>query len=335
MTSHVPRLTAPRARSPRQRRTWTTAAWTVALTAGACLLAAGCSSGGTSANGTSAGGTSAGGMAEPAGRLGRAGGAGAVAGPAAHAGAAGKAGLTALPLPSGQSVIFTATLSVRTSNVQATVARATQLAQAAGGYVSGENASMTQSRRTRPMVSIQFKVPAAVYPSTLSALGSLGTNRSETQQAQDVTGTVADVNSRVTSAQAAIAQLRKLLTRAGTVGGLLNVQQQINSEEGSLEALQSQQRALARETTYATISMTITGPPPPVHHHHHAHKAAAGFLGGLTAGWRALRVVVAGLLTVAGAVLPFAIPLGLAALAAVAGRRWLGRRRAAGARPAD
>ena len=89
-----------------------------------------------------------------------------------------------------------------------------------------------------------------------------------------------------------------------------------------------------RETTYATISMTITGPPPPVHHHHHAHKAAAGFLGGLTAGWRALRVVVAGLLTVAGAVLPFAIPLGLAALAAVAGRRWLGRRRAAGARPA-
>jgi hypothetical protein len=61
----------------------------------------------------------------------------------------------------------------------------------------------------------------------------------------------------------------------------------------------------------------------------------AGFLGGLAAGWRALRVVVAALLTVAGAVLPFAIPLALAALAAVATRRWLGRRRSASARPAD
>ena len=162
----------------------------------------------------------------------------------------------------------------------------------------------------------------------------LGAKRSETQRAQDVTGTVADVNSRVASAEAAIAQLRKLLSHAGTVGGLLTVQEQINQEEASLEALQSQQRALARETSYATISMTVTGPPPPPSHHK-THPGVAGFLGGLAAGWRALRVVVAALLTLAGAVLPFAIPLGLAALAAVATRRWLDRRRSASASPAD
>jgi hypothetical protein len=233
------------------------------------------------------------------------------------------------------AVIFTATLTVHAKNLQATVARATQLAEAAGGYVSAEQASTTQSRHARPMVSIQFKVPAAAYQTTLGALGSLGTKRSETQQARDVTAAVADVHSRVASAEAAIAQLRKLLNRTGSVGGLLTVQDQINQEEASLEALQSQQRALARETSYATISMTITGPPPPAHLRHHAHKAAAGFLSGLAAGWRALRVVVAGLLTVAGAVLPFAIPLGVVALAAIAARRWLGRRRAAGTRPAD
>src|SRR5579859_3505730 len=164
MTPHVPRLTASPARSSRQRRSRAAAAWTVALVAGAgaCLLAAGCSSSGTALNGTSMAGSSAGKMAAPApaalpGRVpavGRA--------PALHSGAPGRAGLTALPLPGGQSVIFTATLNVRAPDVQATVARATQLAQAAGGYVSGENGSMTQSGRTRPMVSIQFKVPAAV-----------------------------------------------------------------------------------------------------------------------------------------------------------------------------
>ena len=322
MTAPVSRLTAPPWR-PRRA-----AAWTLLLTVGACLLAAGCSSGGTSASGTSAGSVPA--QAALPGRA-----AGAPAGNAAgSAGSGTSTGLTAVPLPGGQSVIFTATLSLRATDIQATVARATQLAQAAGGHVAGEHASMTRSRHARAMISIQFKVPAADYQSTLSALSAMGTKRSETQRAQDVTGTVADVNSRVTSAQAAIAQLRKLLSRAGTVGGLLAVQEQINQEEAGLEALQSQQRALARETTYATISMTVTGAPPP-RVHHHPHHAVAGFLGGLAAGWRALLVVVTGLLTAAGAVLPFAIPLGLAALAAVATRRWLGRRWSASARPAD
>jgi hypothetical protein len=219
--------------------------------------------------------------------------------------------------------------------VQATVARATQLAESAGGYVSGEHASVVQAgKHARPVVNIQFKVPAAAYQPTLTALGGLGTQRSETQQAQDVTGTVADVNSRVASAEAAIAQLRKLLTRAGSVGGLLTVQEQINQEEASLEALQSQQRALARETTYATISLTVTRTAPPPAQHH--HQAAAGFLRGLTAGWHALRTAVAWLLTVAGAVLPFLIPAGLAALAVIAGRRWwLGRRRAGASTAAE
>jgi hypothetical protein len=116
------------------------------------------------------------------------------------------------------------------------------------------------------------------------------------------------------------------------VSGLLSVQEQINQEEASLEALQSQQRALARETAYATISLTVTrAAAPPASHR---HQAAAGFLRGLTAGWHALRTAVTWLLTVAGAALPFLIPAGLVALAAIAGRRWwLGRRRA-GASPA-
>ena len=206
MTAPVSRLTAPLSR-PRRA-----AAWTLLLTVGTCLLAAGCSSGGssggssasgTSVNGTSAGGMSAAGIPAPApAPPGHGGGAKA----ASSAGSGASAGLAAVPLSGGQSVIFTATLSLRATDIRATVAKATQLAQAAGGYVSGEHASMTRSRHNEAMASIQFKVPAADYQSTLSALSALGATRSETQQAQDVTGTVADVNSRVASAQAAIAQ---------------------------------------------------------------------------------------------------------------------------------
>jgi len=325
MTAPVHLVSVP---APRRRAI----AQALLLAAGACVLAAGCSAGGSSAGATM--GT--------AGRPVRAG-SGSVAAPRAAlpangasgtgAAAAGTtAGLAAVPLPGGQSVIFTASLSLRTQNVQAAVARATQLTESAGGYVSGEHARTVRAgQHASPLVDVQFKVPAAAYQRTLTALGGLGTRRSETQQAKDVTGTVADVNSRVASAEAAIAQLRKLLTRTGSVSGLLSVQEQINQEEASLEALQSQQRALARETAYATISLTVTRTAAPPASHR--HRAAAGFLRGLTAGWHALRTAVTWLLTVAGAALPFLIPAGLVALAAIAGRRWLGRRRA-GASPA-
>ena len=117
--------------------------------------------------------------------------------------------------------------------------------------------------------------------------------------------------------------------------GLLNVQEQINQEEASLEALQSQQRALARETTYATISLMVTRTAPPPARSRH-HQAGAGFLRGLTAGWHALRTAVTWLLTLAGAMLPFLVPAGLVAVAAIVGRRWwLGRRRASASPAAD
>jgi hypothetical protein len=319
MTAPVHHVLAP---PPRRRA----AAQAILLAVGACVLAAGCSSAGTTTGATAGlGRAAAHNVPAPSAALPANGASG--AGAAASAGKT--AGLTAVPLPGGQSVIFTASLSLRSRDVPGTVARATRLAESAGGYVSGEHARVVHAgRRAMPVVNIQFKVPAAAYQPTLTALGGLGTTRSETQQAQDVTGTVADVTSRVASAEAAIAQLRKLLTRAGSVGGLLNVQEQINQEEASLEALQSQQRALARETTYATILLTVTRAAPPAANSHH-HTAAAGFLRGLTAGWHALRTAVTWLLTLAGAMLPFLIPAGLVALGAIAGRRWwLGRRRA-------
>jgi len=325
MTAPVYRVFAP----PRRRA----AAHAVLLAAGACVLAAGCSSAGTTSPTTAGLGRAAVATVPAPGAAGPANG---TSGAGAVASAGKTAGLAAVPLPGGQSVIFTASLSLRTRDVPGTVARATRLAESAGGYVSRENARVVQAaRHATPVVNIQFKVPAAAYQPTLTALSGLGTKRSETQQAQDVTGTVADVNSRVASAQAAIAQLRRLLTRAGSVGGLLNVQEQINQEEASLEALQSQQRALARETTYATISLMVTRTAPPPARNRH-HQAGAGFLRGLTAGWHALRTAVTWLLTLAGAMLPFLVPAGLVALAAIAGRRWwLGRRRAGGSPAAD
>jgi len=230
---------------------------------------------------------------------------------------------TAKYVASGQQLIYTAQLTVRAASVSAAMSRATSIVSGAGGYVSAENASAGQGQPSQATATVTFKIPVAGYAATLAALsgGGLGTQLSLAQQAQDVTQQVADVNSRVASDQAAIAQLRTLLKHAGDVSSLLSVQNQIDSQESDLESMLAQQNALDHETAYATVTLTLVGPKaaakPPA-------KAAPppGLAGGLVGGWHALRVTVSWLLTVIGAVAPFA-----AALAVIGGLAWWARRR--------
>ncbi len=241
--------------------------------------------------------------------------------------APGSTGTIARLVP-GSSIIYTAQLTVRASDVSSAAAQAAQIAEAAGGYVSSETASVDPDHPSRATASVQLKIPVAVYPATLGRLSSrLGTQLSLHQQAQDVTEQVADVNSQVASDQAAIAQLRALLSHAGSVGELLNVQNQINNEESSLEAMEAQQRALSHETTYATVTLTLLGPKakPLVHR----PKAPPTLAGGFSAGWRALRITVSWTLAFLGAMAPFIAILVIAGYAVYRGRRLLTRRRPA------
>jgi hypothetical protein len=293
-----------------------------ALLAGACLLAAGCSAAGSSASSSSASRPATGHAPAAVGNA--AGSAQRVPGqsPPAQGGQGQGAALAALPAPVAQSIIYTASLTVRAPNITRAATQATQLARAAGGYLSSEKTALDRSHPDLSTIGLELKIPVAAYPGTLDALGRLGTRLDQSQQAQDVTQTVADVTSRVTSAQAAIIQLRALLTRAGTVSDLLNVQNQINAEEASLEELQAQQRALTHETTYGTISLLLVTKTAPAIVH---KKARGGFLGGLAAGWHGLVRAVSVLLTGAGAALPvllLLVPLGYLAY------RWLTRRSA-------
>lgn len=293
---------------------------------GASLLLAGCSGGTSGSASFGASSPRHGTVSGSAGSTATGGGEAPLAAPAAPRGPGQSSPATTarLVVPS-RSIIYTAGLTVRAANVARAATLATSIVTATGGYVASEQALLHPPNHARATVSLQLKIPVAAYGATLRQLSStLGSQAALSQQAQDVTGEVADVNSRVTSAQAAITQLRALLRRAGSVNGLLNVQNQINAEETSLEALQAQQRALAHETTYATVSLRLVSKHAPSVM---AKKRSHGFVAGLSAGWRSLRVATSWLLTAAGAVLPFAVIIALAGGIAYRGRRRVLRRR--------
>jgi hypothetical protein len=298
------------------------AAWITAAAGLIVVLAAGCSAGPSNSSAAAPGGAVA---APAAGRVPgtvTAGGTG-----SAQAGSAQAGKSAALPAP---AIVYTASLTVRARDVSRAAGQAARIVAAAGGYVSSENTLLDRAHPEQSTVNLELKIPAAAYPVILGTLSTaLGTRISMSQQAQDVTQTVADVTSRVTSAQAAITQLRALLARAGSVGDLLTVQNQIDQEESDLESLQSRERALSHETSYATVTLMLVSKPRAVVKGH--PKLAGGFLGGLEAGWHGLRVLVSLLLTGVGAALPFAGLAAVAGYCAYRARRWLLRRRAVSA----
>jgi hypothetical protein len=269
-----------------------------------CLLLAACS------NGASTEASSAG-AAAPAARSLASGGSNSAAGNPSFAGASAGGGssakLTAGLAPAGQSIIYTASMTVRSANVAAVGRRIASIVVAAGGYTSDEQVASGTLHKTGETVNLTLKIPVPAYQSVLAQLSSpaLGKQLAMHQQATDVTEEVANVNSLVSSQEAAISALQGLLKKAASVSGLLQVQQQISDDESTLNSLLAQQRALDHETTYATVTMTLVSPP--VHAVVHAKPTRHGFVGGLAAGWRALRRATAALLTAFGAALPFLV----------------------------
>jgi hypothetical protein len=247
---------------------------------------------------------------------------------AAQGNPGGQDAATTVRLAPASSIIYTAQLTVRAADVSSAAAQAERIAAGAGGYIANETMSANPDHPSEATASVQLKIPVASYPDTLSQLArGLGTQLALRQQAQDVTQQVADVNSQVTSDQAAIAQLRALLRHAGSVADLLSVQNQINNEEASLESMQAQQRALSHQVSYATVTLTLLGPKakPAVHR----EKPPPTLAGGFGAGWRALRITVSWTLAFLGAIAPFAVILAVVGYAAYRLRRAYGPTRRA------
>lgn len=157
-------------------------------------------------------------------------------------------------------------------------------------------------------------------------LSALGAVEASYRTSEDVSAQVADVDARLQTAEASLARVRALMTKAVTIGDVVTLEAELSRRQADLESLQAQQRVLADQTAQATVTVRLIDEqaPAPV-------EASTGFVAGLKAGWDAFTGAMVVALTVLGALVPFLIvlvPVGLLAW-------WLVRRnRRTGAVPA-
>ncbi|WP_431966924.1 DUF4349 domain-containing protein [Actinacidiphila sp. bgisy160] len=202
-------------------------------------------------------------------------------------------------------IVRTATLTVEAKNVSGAVARARTLVEGTGGYVGNESTSLDDDGREYSTITL--RVPPDGYDRVLKDLSELGTLRNRKVAAQDVTGQVVDVESRLKTQRASVARVRELMDRATKLSDIVALESELSSRQADLESLEAQQASLKERTGMATITLEVQEPAV----EQAPEKDDDGFWASVGdafgSGWHAFYVTLRAVLVALAAVAPFAV----------------------------
>ncbi|MEU4093487.1 DUF4349 domain-containing protein [Streptomyces sp. NPDC026673] len=273
-----------------------------AVTLTAVLALAGCGGSGDSAE-SSAGGKAAAAGHEAAGR------AADQAAPTAarndgKSGGAKDTGAGRTPTLAQSYIVRTAMLTVEAGNVSGAVAKARTLVEGTGGYVGNESTSLDEDGREYSTITL--RVPPEGYDRVLEDLAQLGKLLNRKVDAQDVTGEVVDVESRLKTQRASVARVRELMDRATKLSDIVSLESELSTRQADLEALEAQQASLKARTGMATITLEVREPAAKeaVERDDKGFWATVG--GAFGSGWHAFYVTLRAILVALAAVAPFA-----------------------------
>ena len=214
----------------------------------------------------------------------------------------------AKPPVAGRSLVYTATMTIRTKDVAGATANAETLAAGDGGFVGDEKSQsgtvpdvqgVTQS-------TVTLRVPSTAFDKVIGELGTGGVVQDETRSASDVTAQVVDTGTRISAQQASIARITDLMKNAANLSDVESLESELSRREADLESMQAQLAALNDQVSLSTITVTFLAPespapPSPVVKHQNALQR------GLHDGWQAFMGTVKVLLVLVGVLLPFAV----------------------------
>lgn len=208
-----------------------------------------------------------------------------------------------------RAIIRTGYLTIEASDLDAARQKLGTIVAGVRGLIASEH-SEADADGNVSRTEVVIRVPADVYDATVQRLqkDGLGKVTQIRQESSDVTEQVADVDSRVANQRSSIERMRALMARANTIAEIVSVEGELTRREAELESLLAKQKALKGQTELATITVTLAKPGEA------PKKDERGFLAGLRNGWNAFVTSVSALATGVGAVLPFAITLGIIAV---------------------
>ena len=288
------------------RRTPSARAALAVVTAACAVTLAGCSGGSTSsvAGGYAAtSSASAGDVAQDA--------ASAAVDPA-------KRGTTVAPVAvavEDQKLARNATLSLKVRSINEAVDKVRAINATASGYILTENVGSYRDGGGEGVTpdtyaAISISVPTDKLDATLDELQKIGQVLDRRSETENVTAEFVDTRARVESMKRSVARIQDLMDSTKDMEQLVRLERELSSRQTELEAVEARMQQLDRETSRSPVTINLTTQEELVEG---LSSPKEGFLGGLAAGWKAFVGSLVGLMTVIGALLPFALFAGLVA----------------------
>ena len=163
-------------------------------------------------------------------------------------------GVPTVPTDYGRDIIYTASIAVQTADVATAASAATSIVQELGGFIFGQE-TFTEGHAHTTLV---FKIRPESFAEALHRLSSVGELVNQTVNAQDVTGAIVDLDSRITSAATSVERMRTFLSQASDVRGVAELERELLQREVELERLRGQLRAMRDQVNLATITLAIS-----------------------------------------------------------------------------
>ena len=185
--------------------------------------------------------------------------------------------------------VGTIRLTVGANKFESSLSQLTDFATTDGGFVASTQSHMgSKARHTYSTGSIVLQVPEHNFTMLVDQVRHSGVATSVVTSANDVTSQYVDLQARISALKVSRAQYLRIMTRTNSINGILAVQNQLDNIQSQIEQLQGQLNLLNSETTYATLTVSLTEAGhlvnPPTHPATGVDKAWHESLHGFAAG---------------------------------------------------
>lgn len=172
-----------------------------------------------------------------------------------HQNASSKAPSLAAP-----QIAKTADLKLYVSDVDAAATKIGVLARRERGDIFSSDIS-------RATGNLEVRVPVGAFDATMTSLARVGIVREQSSSAEDLTGDITDSAAKLRNLRRTEGDILRIMDRSGTVGEVLNVENQLSDVRGQIEELEADLKSMQQRVAYSTITTELDAEPAtaPVH----------------------------------------------------------------------
>lgn len=167
------------------------------------------------------------------------------------------ASMSASAAVSAPMIAETGSLELLVSNVDAVADHLNVLAYNANGEVFSLETHSAGDGHASQSADATIRVPATAFEGTIQRLVALGTVRSRSVKAEDLTGDITDSSARLRNLQRTERDILKIMDRSGDVSQIMDVENQLSTVREQIETLQADVASMRGRVAYSTIDIHL------------------------------------------------------------------------------